>query len=46
MQKCFFTGFPIFHVPAKQGSIVKVSPGFMVTAEPPSGLMLICPSMR
>jgi hypothetical protein len=28
MQKCFFIGFPIFHVPAKPGSIVEVSPGF------------------
>ena len=40
------TGFSIFQVPAKPGSTVKASPGFMVTGLPPSGVMVICPSIR
>ena len=46
MQKCFLTGFSIFHVPLKPGSTVKASPGCKVTGAPPSGVMVIWPSIR
>jgi hypothetical protein len=46
MQKCFRTGASIFHVPENPASTTKPSPGRRVTGVPPSGVMVIWPSIR
>lgn len=46
MQKCFLTGFSMVQVPLNVGSTTKASPGFIVTGLPPSGVMVIWPSIR
>lgn len=46
MQKCFLTGASICHVPEKPASTTKPSPGCRVTGVPPSGVIVIWPSIR
>ena len=46
MAKCLRTGSSIVQVPLKDGSTTKASPGISVTGSPPSGVMVMRPSIR